>query len=96
MIDLSINKVGLEHNIQKAKENHIIIPTIAQMQNPDLIPEKIKAKLSTTGLFIDKVIDKMIPQRGSNNNGASFSMWLTIRLYLYLRSTGMVEESKII
>ncbi len=47
MIDLSINKVGLEHNIQKAKENHIIIPTIAQMQNPDLIPEKIKAKLST-------------------------------------------------
>ena len=51
MIDLSINKVGLEHNIQKAKENHIIIHTIAQMQNPDLIPEKIKAKLSTTGLW---------------------------------------------
>ena len=51
MIDLSINKVGLEHNIQKAKENHIIIPTIAQMQNPDLIPEKIKAKLTTTGLW---------------------------------------------
>jgi hypothetical protein len=38
----------------------------------------------------------MIPQRGSNNNGASFFMWLTIRLYLYLRSTGMVEEAKII
>ena len=51
MIDLTINKTGLEHNIQKAKENHIIIPTIAQMQNPDLIPEKIKAKLSHTGLW---------------------------------------------
>ena len=51
MIDLSINKVGLEHNIQKAKENNVIIPTIAQMQNPDLIPEKIKAKLSHTGLW---------------------------------------------
>ena len=38
MIDLSINKVGLEHNIQKAKENHIIIPTIAQMQNPESDP----------------------------------------------------------
>ena len=50
-IDLSINKVGLEHNIQKAKENNVIIPTIAQMQNPDLIPEKIKAKLSHTGLW---------------------------------------------
>ena len=56
MIDLSINKVGLEHNIQKAKENHIIIPTIAQMQNPDLIPEKIKAKLSTTGLWDSKIL----------------------------------------
>ena len=31
MIDLSINKQGLEHNIQKAKENGIIIPTISQM-----------------------------------------------------------------
>ena len=27
MIDLRINKEGLKHNIQKAKENHIIIPT---------------------------------------------------------------------
>ena len=38
-IDLTIHKEGLAHNIQKAKENNIIIPTIAQMQNPDLIPE---------------------------------------------------------
>ena len=30
-IDLSINKVGLEHNIQKAKENNVIIPTIARL-----------------------------------------------------------------
>ena len=44
-IDLSINKVGLEHNIQKAKENNVIIPTIAQMQHPETIPEKIQAKL---------------------------------------------------
>ena len=27
MIDLRINKEGLAHNIQKAKENNIIIPT---------------------------------------------------------------------
>ena len=50
MIDLSINKEGLAHNIQKAKENNIIIPTIAQMQNPDLVPDKIKEKLAHTGL----------------------------------------------
>ena len=29
MIDLSINKQGLAHNIKKAKENGIIIPTVA-------------------------------------------------------------------
>ena len=51
MIDLRINKEGLKHTIEKAKENHIIIPTIAQMQNPDLIPEKIKEKLTHTGLW---------------------------------------------
>ena len=27
MIDLRINKEGLKHNIEKAKENHIIIPS---------------------------------------------------------------------
>ena len=32
-IDLAICKEGLAHNIQKAKENNIIIPTIAQMQD---------------------------------------------------------------
>lgn len=50
-IDLSINKEGLLHNIQKAKDNNIIIPKISQMQNPDLIPEKIKVKLANTGLW---------------------------------------------
>ena len=40
MIDFSVQKTGLEHNIQKARENHIIIPTIAQMQHPETIPGK--------------------------------------------------------
>lgn len=51
MIDLTINKTGLEHNIQKAKENNIIIPTFAQMQNPELIPEKILDRLQKAGLW---------------------------------------------
>ena len=66
-IDLTINKAGLEHNIQKAKENNIIIPTIAQMQNPDLIPEKIKAKLSNTGPVgcgSRKPVPYLLAQRG--------------------------------
>ena len=51
MIDLRINKEGLAHSIQKAKENNIIMPTFAQMQNPELIPEQIKAKLTNVGLW---------------------------------------------
>ena len=51
MIDLSINKSGLANNIAKAKENNIIIPTIAQMRNPELIPEKIQEKLKSVDLW---------------------------------------------
>ncbi len=51
MIDLSINREGLEHNLQKARENHIVIPTIAQMRNPETIPEKIQLKLKDVGLW---------------------------------------------
>lgn len=51
MIDLTINKTGLEHNLAKAKENNIIIPTIAQMEHPETIPEKIQEKLKSVGLW---------------------------------------------
>ena len=51
MIDLRKNEQALESNIQKARENNIIIPTIAQMKNPDLIPGKVKEKLKTVGLW---------------------------------------------
>lgn len=51
MIDLRINKEGLAHNIKKAKEGNIIIPTVAQMQHPETIPEKIQASLKSVGLW---------------------------------------------
>ena len=51
MIDLTVSKQGLEHNLKKAKENHIVIPTIAQMQHPETIPEKIQEKLKSVGLW---------------------------------------------
>ena len=50
-IDLTIHQEGLRHNIAKARENSIIIPTIAQMQRPETIPEKIQAKLKSVGLW---------------------------------------------
>ena len=42
MINLTINEKGRANNIQRAKEQNIIIPTIAQMKNPETIPEKIR------------------------------------------------------
>ena len=50
-IDFTVNKEGLEHNVKRAKEHGIIIPTIAQMRDPDKIPEKIKEKLKNVGLW---------------------------------------------
>lgn len=50
-IDLTINRTGLAHNIQKARENNVIIPTFAQMRNPEKTPEKIREKLKDVGLW---------------------------------------------
>ena len=51
MINLKKNPQGLAHNIEKARECGIIIPTIAQMQHPETIPEAIQAKLTKVGLW---------------------------------------------
>jgi len=50
-IDLTIYPDRLENTIKRARERNIIIPTFAQMKNPDLIPEKIKKELSGIGLW---------------------------------------------
>lgn len=41
----------LENTIKRCREKHIILPTYAQMRNPDLIPEKIQTKLANIGLW---------------------------------------------
>ena len=51
MIDLSIQKDSLARSIDRAREKGIIIPTFAQMRDPNLIPEKIKDKLAGVGLW---------------------------------------------
>jgi len=50
-IDLSVNKDRLDRTIQRMREQNIILPTYAQMKNPDLIPAKIKDELSSIGLW---------------------------------------------
>lgn len=51
MIDFTVSKEGLAHNIETARANNIIIPTISQMRNPDTIPEKITGQLKGVGLW---------------------------------------------
>jgi cysteine synthase len=51
MIDLTINEQQLERTIQRAREKNIVIPTFAEMKNPELIPDKIKDKLKNIGLW---------------------------------------------
>lgn len=50
-IDLTVHKEALARNVAKARENQVIIPTIAQMQRPETIPEKLRKKLKTVGLW---------------------------------------------
>jgi cysteine synthase A len=51
MIDLTMNRDNLKRSIDRAREKHIVIPTFAQMRNPNLIPDKIKKSLKTVGLW---------------------------------------------
>ncbi len=51
MIDLTIQQEQRERGIQRAKEQNIVIPTFAQMKNPELTPVSVKQSLSGTGLW---------------------------------------------
>lgn len=56
LIDLTINEQQLKKTIEIAKERNIVIPTFAQMKDPNKIPDEIKEKLKTAGLWdIDPV-----------------------------------------
>jgi cysteine synthase len=51
VIDLTVDPQGLESAIKRAREKNIIIPTLKQQQNPDLIPETIVSRLKNIGLW---------------------------------------------
>ncbi len=48
MIDLSVNKESLKHNIENARKNNVILPTYEEMKDPGKIPAKIQEKLKKT------------------------------------------------
>ena len=103
MIDLSINRVGLAHNIQKAKENNVIIPTIAQMQDPDLIRQSV-ALVGKPVALMNKD-DKVRAIRFLNDSGAFLVTKSTDKvakyfgiskytLYSYIDTNKQQEEKK--
>ncbi|MCL2661818.1 MAG: pyridoxal-5-phosphate-dependent protein subunit beta [Oscillospiraceae bacterium] len=52
MIDLTVCKESLTRNIQKAKENNVILPTFNQMKNPEQnVPAHVQEKLRHVGLW---------------------------------------------
>jgi len=56
MIDLSKKDNLIRGNAERLRKHGISLPTFAQMRNPTLIPEKIKSRLASTGLWdIDPV-----------------------------------------
>jgi len=50
-IDLTIENNRREHAMKRVRERRIIIPTFAQMRNPNLIPAQVKEKLAKIGLW---------------------------------------------
>ncbi len=50
-IDLTVQKERLERTIERVRKQNIILPTFAQMKNPDLIPARIKDELRGIGLW---------------------------------------------
>ena len=53
---MQINEQVLAHTIERFRERKVLLPTFAQMRNPDSIPDKIKNRLRQVGLWdIDPV-----------------------------------------
>lgn len=50
-IDLTIQKDRRNRAIQRVREQNIIIPTFAQMKNPQLMPNRVKEALRNVGLW---------------------------------------------
>ncbi len=50
-IDLTMEPKKRENALKRAKEKNLVIPTFAQMKDPNLIPDEIKEELKNVGLW---------------------------------------------
>lgn len=51
LIDHVVNPAARQKAIERFREKGIVLPTFAQMRNPELVPEKIKESLKNIGLW---------------------------------------------
>jgi cysteine synthase len=51
MIDLTVRPDVLERAVARARERDIVIPTFAQMRDPELIPDEVRKRLLDVGLW---------------------------------------------
>jgi len=51
MIDLTVMNDRLQRGVERARQQNIIIPTLAQQKDPSLVPATIKKELSKVGLW---------------------------------------------
>lgn len=51
MLDLSVNQNVLEGTVKYCREQGITLPTFAMMRDPRLVPESVKSRLATIGLW---------------------------------------------
>ena len=51
MIDLTIDRARLEHNLEVARENGVVLPTFENMKHPETVPGKIRDRLAGVGLW---------------------------------------------
>ncbi len=71
----SINEQVLETTVQRCRERGIVIPTFAQMRDPSLIPDSVKARLPDVGLWdldpinLFRISWKNDPETGLYNDG---------------------------
>ena len=51
MIDLTLHPDVLARAVGRARERGIVIPTFAQLRDPDLVPDEVRARLTDVGLW---------------------------------------------
>ncbi len=51
MIDLTVKEDQLERTVQRCRDRNIVIPTFAQLKNPNGAPNRIKEQLKDIGLW---------------------------------------------